>query len=189
MLNKEWVLMKVLLHLADGFEEIEALSTLDILRRADIDTTTVSIMGRIEVKSSRGVIIQADKVFSDINYQEFDMIILPGGPGTTLLDQHEELKSHLKNYDAEGKWIAALCAAPSVLGKLNLLNGKNAVCYPGYENYLLGAKVSLSEKVVVDGNIITSRGPGTSFDFAFKIVEVLKGSALVDELKVKMLMS
>lgn len=189
MLNKEWVLMKVLLHLADGFEEIEALSTLDILRRADIDTTTVSIMGRIEVKSSRGVIIQADKVFSDINYQEFDMIILPGGPGTTLLDQHEELKSHLKNYDAEGKWIAALCAAPSVLGKLNLLNGKNAVCYPGYENDLLGAKVSLSEKVVVDGNIITSRGPGTSFDFAFKIVEVLKGSVLVDELKVKMLMS
>ena len=185
MLNKEWVLMKVLLHLADGFEEIEALSTLDILRRADIDTTTVSIMGRIEVKSSRGVIIQADKVFSDINYQEFDMIILPGGPGTTLLDQHEELKSHLKNYDAEGKWIAALCAAPSVLGKLNLLNGKNAVCYPGYENDLLGAKVSLNEKVVVDGNIITSRGPGTSFDFAFKIVEVLKGSVLVDELKVR----
>jgi len=106
-----------------------------------------------------------------------------------LLDQHEELKSHLKNYDAEGKWIAALCAAPSVLGKLNLLNGKNAVCYPGYENDLLGAKVSLNEKVVVDGNIITSRGPGTSFDFAFKIVEVLKGSVLVDELKVKMLMS
>ena len=76
-----------------------------------------------------------------------------------------------------------------MLGKLNLLNGKNAVCYPGYENDLIGAKVSLNEKVVVDGNIITSRGPGTSFDFAFKIVEVLKGSVLVDELKVKMLMS
>ena len=189
MLNKEWVLMKVLLHLADGFEEIEALSTLDILRRADIDTTTVSIMGRIEVKSSRGVIIQADKVFSDINYQEFDMIILPGGPGTALLDQHDELKNQLKNYASKDKWIAAICAAPSVLGKLNLLNGKRAVCYPGYEDDLLGAQVSLNDKVLVDGKFITSRGPGTSFDFAFKVVETLKGSKTVDELKVKMLMS
>lgn len=167
--------MKTLLFLADGFEEIEAIATVDILRRAGIDVSTVSITQKKNVVGKNGVPVTADSLFEEINASDVDMLIIPGGPGVSLLNQHKELKELVKKYYKENKWIAAICAAPTIFGKMGLLEGKKAICYPGLEGELKGACVQKEAVVVHDGNIITSKGPGTTFEFALKIVEVLKG--------------
>ncbi len=178
---------KVFIHLADGFEEIEAIAPYDILIRGGCNVITVSVMGRKEVKSSRGIRVIADELFEDINYKEGDIIILPGGmPGSKHLDEHKGLHKVILEYYNEGKLIAAICAAPMVFGHLGVLKGKSATCYPGMENELYGAN-TLNQSVVVDGNVITSKGAGTAAEFAFKILEILKGSKVVQDVKNKMI--
>ena len=166
----------VLIYLADGFEELEALSVVDVLRRAEIPIQMVSITGKKEVTSSHGVRLVADILFEDADHQGAQMLVLPGGmPGTLALAAHAALHEQLKEAAKDGRWLAAVCAAPTVLGSLGLLQGKNAVCYPGNEAKLIGANTAVEGKVVVDGKIVTSRGPGTSLDFALELVALLKG--------------
>jgi 4-methyl-5(b-hydroxyethyl)-thiazole monophosphate biosynthesis len=178
---------KIFIHFADGFEEIEALAPVDILRRAGCDVTIVSMMGRKEVTSSRGVKIVADKLFEEMIYAEADMLVLPGGmPGSKNLDEHHGLKDKIVEANKSGKWIAAICAAPMVLGHLGLLKGKKATCYPGNEPDLVGATVT-GAPVEKDGNIITAKGAGVSVKFGLALAEVLVGKEKADEIKAKMM--
>ncbi|TKG92979.1 DJ-1/PfpI family protein [Puteibacter caeruleilacunae] len=180
---------KVCVHLATGFEEVEAISIIDVLRRAEIDLTTVSITGDKVVVGAQNIPVVADVLFEDVNYEEFDMIVLPGGiPGATNLDEHEGLRSQIKTFDGAGKHLAAICAAPMVFGHLGLLKGKDAICYPGFESHLEGANV-VDAPAVKSGNIITGKGPGTALHFALKIVEELKGADLAMQLKNGMLIN
>lgn len=161
---------KIAVHLADGFEEIEAISIIDVLRRADLDVSVVSVTGKTEVNGAHQVKVIADMLFENVDYKEVYMIVLPGGmPGASNLDAHEGLKQQIRNFDAENKSLAAICAAPLVFGNLGILEGKQAVCYPGFESYLKGADV-LQYPVLESGNIITGRGPGVAIPFALKIV-------------------
>ncbi|NLK21021.1 MAG: DJ-1/PfpI family protein [Epulopiscium sp.] len=166
--------MTAFLFLADGFEEIEALGTVDILRRAEINISTVSVTKNIKVKGRSKIEVMADALFEDIDMDGADILILPGGAGVSILDIHEDLKNMIKKHNDKNKWIAAICAAPTILGGMGLLEAKGAVCYPGCEGDLKGA-VLKEEEVIVDGHIITSKGPGTTFLFALKIIEMLKG--------------
>lgn len=173
----------ILVHLATGFEEIEAITIIDVLRRAGLDVITVSVTGEIKVTGAHNVTIEADQLFLNANYDQADMIILPGGmPGTSNLMNHKGLESQLVKFNGEKKWIGAICAAPMVLGSLGFLKGKNAVCYPGFESKLVGATVS-QLPFALDGNIITGRGVGTALDFSLEIVRLLKGSELAGELR------
>ncbi len=169
---------RVFMFLADGFEEIEAIAPVDILRRAGVDVVTISISDGYEVTGAHGVKILADRLFSDTDFSSNDLLILPGGGvGTENLSAHTRLNELLKQQHAEGKQIAAICAAPSVLGKLGILNGKEAICYPGFEEKLTGAHIS-KNSVVKDGSIITGKGPGVAIPFALKIVETLQGKEI-----------
>lgn len=164
---------KVAVLLADGFEEIEALTVVDILRRASVYVDTVSITDEYKVRGAHGINVQTEDLFDEVNFVEFDMIVLPGGmPGTTNLDEHPGVKRVVEDYATSGKYVAAICAAPSILGGMGLLKGKRAACYPSVEDKLSGAVISRLP-VVQDGNIITSRGMGTAIDFALKLTEIL----------------
>ena len=166
---------KVALFLANGFEEIEAIGTIDILRRAKIDVVTVSITDNNVVTGAHNIPITADTTFKVSDLTDFEMLILPGGmPGAKNLNEHEDLKKLITDFNSKGKLIAAICAAPMVLGGLGLLDGKRATSYPGFEPELVGA-ITTGESVVVDGNIITGKGPGLVFDFALRLVEQLLG--------------
>jgi len=169
-----FIMSKVYIFLADGFEEIEGLTVVDMLRRADIDIEMVSISDRLDVVGGHQIIVKADMLFEDADFSDADMLVLPGGKvGTDNLTAHEGLDSLLKDFNAKGKLLAAICAAPSVLGKKGLLKGRKAICYPGFEDYLLGASIT-NEAVVSDGNIITSKGMGTAIDFSLEIIKRLK---------------
>lgn len=172
---------KVYLFLANGFEEVEGLTVVDLLRRAGIECLTVSITGKIPVTSSHNIAIHADRLFEDGPLSDADMLVLPGGmPGTSSLLAHEGLRSLLLSYAADKKYIAAICAAPSVLGANGLLNGKRATCYPGFEQKLTGAAFS-KDNVVIDGNIITSRGLGTAIEFALALITTLTDTHMATE--------
>jgi 4-methyl-5(b-hydroxyethyl)-thiazole monophosphate biosynthesis len=174
-LNIKRIMKKVAVFLAQGFEEIEALSIIDILRRTGVEVTTVSITTYNMVRGAHNVKVDADEVFEYVDFSEMDMLVLPGGmPGAKNLNNSEDVRKWLKIFASEGKEIAAICAAPMVLGDLGLLEGKNATCYPGFEAELKGANVT-GESVVVDGNITTGKGPGLAFDFALALVEKLCG--------------
>ncbi|MDP4181401.1 MAG: DJ-1/PfpI family protein [Bacillota bacterium] len=179
--------MKVYLFLTDGFEEIEAICVVDILRRAGIDAVTVSITGKKAVTGSHNIKIEADHLMEECDFKDGAMLVIPGGPGAGNFSEHSRFIDLLNKYSSEDKWIASICAAPTILGKIGLLKDKKAVCYPGMECDLKGAKVDMSSRVVVDGKFITSRGPGTTFDFALQIVERLAGNSAVKSLKEKML--
>ena len=168
--------------LADGFEEIEALATLDIIRRANIEIATVGVTGDI-VTGSHNISVKADVKIDDVNLDDVTGVILPGGlPGTTHLDNSKKV-CDLTQYSNENRLlVAAICAAPSVLGRLGILNGKKATCYPGFEDKLLGAEC-IGYYVVRDGNIITGRGAGAAIDFGLKIVEYFKGDQISNELR------
>ena len=173
----------IFVFLAEGFEEIEALTPVDVLRRAGLSVQTVSVMDEQVVAGAHGVPVLADKMFAEINPEEAEMILLPGGlPGATNLDAHEGLSRMILDFAAAEKPLAAICAAPLVLGNRGLLQGKKATCYPGFETYLQGAEytAALVEK---DGNIITGKGPGAAMEFAFAIVEKYCGIDKVNELK------
>lgn len=163
----------VFLFLADGTEECEALITVDLLRRADIDVTTVSVMDNIKVKTSSDIVVEADVMIEGVNLDEGDMLILPGGmPGTKYLGECELLCNKIVEFNNEGKKIAAICAAPSVLGKLGVLKGKKAICYPGFEVALEDASISDVDPVT-DGNVTTAGGLGHAIPFALEIIKVL----------------
>jgi protein deglycase len=181
------MIKKIFIHFANGFEEIEALTPVDTLRRAGCEVTLVSVTGKKEVTSSHGVKIIADKLFEEMNYAEADMLVLPGGmPGSKHLDEHRGLKDKIMEADENNKWIAAICAAPMVLGHLGLLKGKRATCYPGNEKDLLGA-THTGESVEIDRNIITAKGAGVSVKFGLSLVEVLVGKEKADEIKAQMM--
>lgn len=183
------MMKKVYVFLANGFEEIEAIAPIDVLRRAEIETVTVSISDVKEVEGAHGVIVVADQLFSEVAFGDNDIYVLPGGyDGMLNLDAHEGVKALLSKQHEQGKQIAAICAAPSVLGGLGILEGKEAICYPGFEQNLKGANIS-KQAVVEDGNIITGKGPGVAVDFALKIVESLKGKALADDIAAGMMIS
>ncbi len=166
--------MKVYLHLAEGFEEIEALTVVDVLRRAHINVETVSVSGSKEVNGAHNIKVFADRVFEEIDYNNCDMIVLPGGmPGTVNLEAHKGLIKNIKEFYCQEKWIAAICAAPKILGNLGMLSKKPATCYPGFELELKDA-VMTNEPVVQAGKILTSKGPGTAILFSLKIVEIIK---------------
>ncbi|HYE82430.1 MAG TPA: DJ-1 family glyoxalase III [Clostridia bacterium] len=174
---------KVYIYLAEGFEEIEAITVVDVLRRAEIDARMISITGKKEVKGAHGITVSADEVFENTDSFGADMIVLPGGmPGTRYLGEHKGLTEVILGFAERNKPIAAICAAPSILGRLGLLDKKKAVCYPGFEETLKGAV--LDEDIVSqEGNFITSRGPGTAIYFALKLVELLADNETAEELR------
>lgn len=173
---------KIGLFLAEGLEEIEGLTVVDILRRAGVEVTTISIHGKKEVTGAHNIIILADALFEETDFSAFDGVVLPGGmPGTTNLMQHSGVNTVIKEFALAGKLVSAICAAPSVLGNAGLLEGKRATCYPGFEEQLTGANVSI-EKVVKDGNIITSRGMGTAIPFALELTAYLVGEEKANKL-------
>lgn len=166
---------RVMVFLADGFEEIEGLTVVDLLRRAGSEVVTVSVMGRKEIRGSHEIQIQADELFEDMEFVRGDVLVLPGGmPGTLHLGSHRGLGALLEKWNEMGERIAAICAAPSVLGDLGILEGKEAVCYPGFEDRLAGAHTS-DRAVVTDGNVTTSRGLGTAIAFASELISLLHG--------------
>ena len=166
---------KVFIFLADGFEEIEAIAPIDILRRAELDVVTVSISDSKTVTGAHGIKVEADQLFTETTFGENDYYVLPGGyDGMLNLSAHQGVNELLKKQHNAGKKLAAICASPSVLGKLGILEGKEAICYPGFEGKLTGATIS-KKSVVEDGNVITGKGPGVAVQFALKIVESLKG--------------
>lgn len=179
---------KVYVCLATGFEDMEALGTLDILRRAGVDAKTMSMTGNEMVTTSHNVTVKSDELFENADLASAEMIVLPGGlPGATNLDAHEGLGKVLKEFHASNKYVAAICAAPMVLGHLGILEGCNATCYPGFEKHLKGA-TTRGNGVEVAGNVITGRGPAYTFAFALTLVEKLCGKAKADEVAAGMLL-
>lgn len=168
--------------LADGLEEIEGLTVVDILRRAGVEVVTISVSGKKEVTGAHQITVLADELFEQADFAKLDGVVLPGGmPGTTNLMNHEGVNRILEQFAAERKLIAAICAAPSVLGQAGLLAGRRAACYPGFEEKLTGAVVS-AEPVVQDENIITSRGMGTAISFALSLTAYFLGQEKADEI-------
>ncbi len=175
--------MKIMVPLAQGFEEIEALTIVDVLRRAGIEVDTVGIPATL-IAGSHGVRVFTDKKINDVKVEEYDGIVLPGGdPGYINLGRSTSLTEMIKKLNAKGKLIAAICASPAILAKIDILFDKKATIYPGRESEIPYPR---DARVVVDGNIITSQGPGTALEFALKIVEKLLGTKKVLELKQKL---
>ncbi len=172
---------KTALFCANGFEECEGLLVVDLLRRANIEISMVSIEESKEITSSHKVKLTCDQLFDEVDFDSLDMIILPGGmPGTNYLKAHEGLKQQILKFDRQGKWLAAICAAPSVYGQLGLLNGKTFTCFPGFEDQCEGGSYT-GEKVEVDGHFITARGLGAAIEFGSKIIEVLDSKEKADD--------
>ena len=167
----------IFLFLISGFEEVEALATVDVLRRAGLDVKTVSLTGDATVV--------ADMLFDQVSLDNAELLVLPGG--TTAFNEHEGVKKMIKAFYDAGEKVAAICASPMVFGGLGILQGRKATCYPGFEKYLTGALVQEGEPVVVDGNVITGRGPGLTLLFALKLVELLAGKEQSDAVASQML--
>ena len=177
---------KVYEFLANGFEEIEGMAPVDILRRAGVDIKTVSISGSEYVETSHGVTVKADLLFENADLSDADLLMLPGGmPGATNLNAHEGLRKALLKHNAEGKKIAAICAAPMVLGSLGLLKGKRATCSPGFEKYMEGATYT-HELYTIDGIIMTGEGPAATLPYSYKILESFVGKEASKALQIKM---
>ncbi len=173
--------------MADGCEEIEGLTVVDMLRRVNLEIVMISINGTTSVTGSHGITFEADTVFEDVNFDEFDAVVLPGGiPGTPNLGAHEGVNRIIREFAKKGKLVSAICAAPSVLGAAGLLEGKKATSYPGFEDKLTGAATS-EDAVITDGNIITSRGMGTAIDFSLAIISYLKDAETAAELSKKII--
>lgn len=183
----------VYVFLADGFEETEAIAPIDMLRRAGKEVVTVGVTGKI-VTSSHGIPVEADIIedeFTDENtdLSNIEMIVLPGGMPGTLNEEASSVVQAAIDYCAENNLpIGAICAAPSILGHKGLLNGKNAICYSGFEKELIGAVIAKDKGVVTDGNITTARGAGVAIEFGLELVRILCGSDAKDKLKESILM-
>lgn len=167
--------------LADGFEEIEALTPVDMLRRAGLEVVTVGITSKIAV-GSHGISVICDKLPEEVDLDDVSTVILPGGmPGSLNLDASPFTDKILEAVDAKGGRIAAICAAPLVLGRRGLLRGKRATCYPGFENELSGA-VATGESAVTDGNITTAKGMGVALEFSKELISLLVSKEKAEEL-------
>ncbi|MCQ2197379.1 MAG: DJ-1/PfpI family protein [Bacteroidaceae bacterium] len=179
----------IYMFLAEGFEEVEAFAPLDILRRAGVEVETVSITDNQVVAGAHGIIVLADRILPAIDFDDAEMIILPGGlPGSTNLDACEDLRAGIQQlYDA-GKPLAAICAAPQVYGHMGLLKGVKCTCYPGVESELLEAQPT-GALVEVDGQFITGKGPAAAFEFGYTIAEKLVGKEKVQALRDGMIYS
>lgn len=174
---------KVCVLLAEGFEEVEALTAVDLIRRAKIYVDTISIGEDDMVLGAHGITVQTEDLFADVDFSQFDMIVLPGGmPGTTNLEAHSGVRKVIADAMENGQYLAAICAAPTILGHMGLLKGRKATCYPGMEGELQGASVS-GGHVVVDDNLITSRGVGTAIEFALRLVELLTDDEKAAEIR------
>ncbi len=177
---------KVCVFFAPGFEEIEALTVVDILRRAKIDVDMVSVTGEKKVTGSHKITVEMDKLFEEVDFGLADMLVLPGGmPGTKNLEAFEPLMKQVDAFYADGKYVAAICAAPSIFGHRGILKGKEACSNPSFESHLEGADVKNSP-AVVSGNVITSRGMGTAIPFGLAILEQLKDVETVSSMKEKL---
>lgn len=177
----------IAVHLADGFEEIEAISIIDVLRRAGFEVKVVSVTDKKEVTGSHQIKVIADKLFEDVDYNSVDMIILPGGlAGANNLRDHKGLNEQIESFNKNDKPLGAICAAPLVFGNLGILQNKTATCFPGHEEKLTGSNVT-GMHVEVDGNIVTGKGAGVAIKFALRIVEILKGKSQADELAERMI--
>ena len=180
--EEESIMKKTAMLFATGFEEVEALTVVDLLRRAEIVCDIVALDGASEIAGSHGIAVCADKAFGDVNVDGYDALLLPGGqPGTKNLGNDERVLSLLREFNRAGKLTAAICAAPTVLAKAGLLEGKRATCYPGLEGKLTGATPG-AEAVIADGTVITSRGVGTAIPFALSLVEYLDSKERADAL-------
>ena len=177
---------KAIVLLNEGFEESEAIVPIDIMRRAGIEVTLLAINASLEVKGAHGITIMADALLKDTDTSDATLLLLPGGPGTKELSQNLPVREVVAHFAKTGRWIAAICAAPMILGQLGLLHGRRATCYPGYEIELKGANLTNAD-VVVSDKIITARGAGVSFRFGFEIISQLKGQDAADDTAKKMM--
>lgn len=181
---------KVLVFLADGFETIEALSVVDVCHRAKVICHACSIADNKEVKSAHGTTVLCDKVISENDLDSYDAIVLPGGmPGATNLRDNEVVQGLVKKYNEDGKIVAAICAAPIALAKAGVIEGKNVTSYPGFKDQLGNVNYVEDECVVVDGNIITSRGPATALAFGLEILKELGYEKEANQIKEGMLIN
>lgn len=173
---------KVLIPLAFGFEEIEAISVADILRRAKVDVVLAGLT-TVQVQGAHGICVVADALLSELDGDTFDMIVLPGGlPGALNLAQDAHLQVLLKTFDTQGKFIAAICAAPYALKSAGVLK-QHYTCYPSFEGKINHEGYTSTQKIVCDENIITSQGPSTAMLFALKLVEILCGDDVAQQLQ------
>ena len=167
---------------AEGYEEIEALAVVDICRRCGLTIDMVSIAEDRTVKGSHGIEVKMDKTFSEVDFEEYDMLILPGGGlGTKNLEAHEGLMAQLDAFYRAGKYIGAICAAPSIFGHRGFLKNRRACCYPSFESHLEGAQVTAGP-VEISDHVVTSRGMGTALDFGLAIAGIFCGKEKADEL-------
>jgi 4-methyl-5(b-hydroxyethyl)-thiazole monophosphate biosynthesis len=160
--------------LAEGFEEIEAVTIIDVLRRGEVAVTTASLAGK-HVKGAHDISVEADTLYDHVSMDDFDALVLPGGPAAQTLREDARSQATIRRAAEKGKLVAAVCAAPTALDAAGVLAGKRATAYPG--NSLPSAR-QVEESVVEDGNVITGRGPGTSMEFALRVVERLSGAAV-----------
>ena len=172
----------IYMFLADGFEEIEALCPLDLIRRAGIEIKTVGV-GSDFITGAHGITVRADLADNEFKYDNVDMVFLPGGmPGTLNLAKSDTVVNAINEASSSGAYIAAICAAPSILGDMGLLRGKEAICYPGFEDRLTGATVS-DKRVVLDGKILTAAGMGVALDMGLEIVKIFCGKEASEKLR------
>lgn len=167
--------------LADGFEEVEAIEPIDILKRGGVEVTTVGVKGKT-VTGAHGIVVTADITINEVDADNMELLMLPGGAGHELLDASNEVHGLINHAIVKGIYISAICAAPSILGKKMILEGKKATCFPGYEKYLYGAEIT-GGKAVVDGKIITGKGAGAAADFGFAMLALLKDKETADRVK------
>ena len=166
--------MRIGVFFGERFEEVEALATVDILRRAGYDVETVSVGHSHHVGGAHSIIVKTDFVVDEVWFKTYDMLVLPGGAGHKNLEKCDLLMKYVSKFNQEGKFLAAICASPSILGRAGVLKGKKVTCFPGFEDQCLGATV-VSEEAVLDGNIITGRSAGCAVPFALKIIEAIDG--------------
>lgn len=177
---------KIYVFLAEGFEEIEALAPVDILRRGNQEVVTTSVTGALWVTSSHGITVKADILMEETDLGDADVLLLPGGmPGSKNLNEHEGVRQALLAHADKGRLIGAICAAPMVLGSLGLLEGRRATCSPGFEIYLTGAEYT-QELVTVDGNIVTGEGPAASMPYAYQLLSMVADEDISRTLQEKM---
>ena len=174
---------KVFAFLADGLEEVECLAVVDVLRRAGVETTLISVTGKREITGSHGICFLADALFEEVNTDDADVLFLPGGmPGTNHLKAHQGLADAIRCANKQGRRLAAICAAPSILGEMDLLKGRTATCYPGFEDMLHGVSYTV-QGVVTDGNITTARGLGYALDLGIELIRLLLGAQQAGNVK------
>lgn len=173
---------KIAIFFAKGYEEIEALSVVDICRRCGVTIDMVSVTEDMQVEGSHGIMVGMDKTFSQVDFAEYDMLVLPGGgEGTQNLEAHEALMAQIDAFYEAGKYIGAICAAPSIFGHRGFLKGRKACSYPSFESHLEGAEVTAGP-VEIDGHVVTSRGMGTSIPFGLAIAGIFCGQEKAEEM-------